>query len=51
FESNIDIGDYREEWNINVSPFEEPLHIPVTSQVGEEVVDSNTTYQPQFLKN
>ncbi|GJS36670.1 hypothetical protein Tco_0535052 [Tanacetum coccineum] len=44
FESNIDIGDYREEWNINVSPFEEPLHIQVTSQVGEDVVDSNTTY-------
>ncbi|GJV85735.1 hypothetical protein Tco_1525633 [Tanacetum coccineum] len=44
FESNIDIGDYREEWNINVSPFEEPLHILVTSQVGEDVVDSNTTY-------
>ncbi|GJW11354.1 hypothetical protein Tco_1577181 [Tanacetum coccineum] len=46
FESNIDIGDYREEWNINVSPFEEPLHIPVTSQVKEDVVDSNTSYHP-----
>ncbi|GJX14478.1 hypothetical protein Tco_0206236 [Tanacetum coccineum] len=46
FESHIDIGDYREEWNINVSPFEEPLHIPVSCQVGEDVVDSTTTYHP-----
>ncbi|GJU32713.1 hypothetical protein Tco_1176302 [Tanacetum coccineum] len=46
YESDIDIGDYKEEWNINVLPFEEPLLIPVTSQVGEDVVDSNTTYHP-----
>nr|GEV46247.1 hypothetical protein [Tanacetum cinerariifolium] len=43
---DIDIRDYREEWNINVSPFEEPLHIPVSCQVGEDVVDSTTTYHP-----
>ncbi|GKA74302.1 hypothetical protein Tco_0780604 [Tanacetum coccineum] len=45
-ESDIDIGYYREEWNINVSPFEEPLHIPISCQVGEDVVDSTTTYHP-----
>ncbi|GJT30478.1 hypothetical protein Tco_0910753 [Tanacetum coccineum] len=42
----LDIGDYREEWNINVLPFEEPLHIPVSYQVVEDVVDSTTTYHP-----
>nr|GEW03244.1 hypothetical protein [Tanacetum cinerariifolium] len=45
-ESYIDIGDCREEWNINVLPFEEPLHIPVPCEVGEDVVDSTTTYHP-----
>ncbi|GJU68714.1 hypothetical protein Tco_1254973 [Tanacetum coccineum] len=43
---DIDIGDYREEWNTNVLPFEEPLHIPVSYQVVEDVVDSSTTYHP-----
>nr|GFB17572.1 hypothetical protein [Tanacetum cinerariifolium] len=46
YESDIDIGDCVEEWNINVSPFEEPLQIPVSCQVRENVVDSITTYHP-----
>nr|GFA88422.1 hypothetical protein [Tanacetum cinerariifolium] len=46
YESDIDIGDCVEGWNINVSPFEEPLQIPVSCQVRENVVDSITTYHP-----
>ncbi|GJZ17885.1 hypothetical protein Tco_0554008 [Tanacetum coccineum] len=44
--SYINIKDYKEEWNINVSSFEEPLQIPISSQVREDVVDSTTTYHP-----